>query len=251
MNDESKTRTYSEEELAVILRRALEFQDTPTKGELPTRSEGFSLQEIQAIAREVGLQPETVARAAATITRQAPGDRSWGLGGATAYELEYTAGREVTPEEFAEIVDLIRKATGRHGEVEEVLGALEWQTKSDLSSINVTVRPTGGRTNVRIASQQKYEALLTYLLSGGGWFILMGIAGGILDVTTVAETVALVSGSAGGAYITARTIWRAKAKKLKEQLTGLMRGLTGVLERFPSSPHDSGDSEGPESQLPA
>lgn len=88
MNEASKDRTYSEEELAVILRRAVELQERPT-GQVPVRSEGFSLREIQAIAREVGLDPDAVARAAATLTPEGRSGLARVLGGATSHELEY------------------------------------------------------------------------------------------------------------------------------------------------------------------
>lgn len=87
MNEASKDRTYSEE-FAVILRRAVELQERPT-GQVPVRSEGFSLREIQAIAREVGLDPDAVARAAATLTPEGRSGLARVLGGATSHELEY------------------------------------------------------------------------------------------------------------------------------------------------------------------
>lgn len=244
MDDETKERTYSEQELALILRRAVELQDRPAAGRVPSREEGFSLQEIQAIAREVGLHPDVVARAAATLTREKRSGLARVVGGAASHELEYTADREISPEEFAEIVDLIRKATGRHGEVNEVLGGLEWQTTgSELTSIHVTVRPRDGRTNVRIASKQGKEAFLTYWLSGVSWFILMGIAAGILEPTAAAEVVALASGAAAGAYVSARTIWSARSRKLRGSVTGLMRGLSRVLDRASERPEYPGASE--------
>ena len=231
MNEAPKDRTYSEEELAVILRRAVELQERSTAGQVPARSEGFSLREIQAIAREVGLDPDAVARAAATLTPEQRGGLARVLGGATSHELEYVADREISPDEFAQIVDVIRQATGEHGEANEVFGNLEWETAgSDLSTLHVTVRPREGRTHVKISSKQGQTALLTYVLSGGGWFILMGIAGGILEPGTAAGVLALVSGAAGGAYVTARTVWSARGRKVRDRLGALLSGLSHTLE---------------------
>lgn len=106
---------------------------------------------------------------------------------------------------------------------------MEWESVSEVSSIHVTVRPGDGGTRVRISSKQGWVALLTYLLSGDGWFILMGIAGSILQPGTAAGNLALVSGAAGCAYLRARTVWSARARSLRKRLNRLLGALSGTL----------------------
>lgn len=81
----------------------------------------------------------------------------------------------------------------------------------------------------RISSKQGWVALLTYLLSGDGWFILMGIAGSILQPGTAAGNLALVSGAAGCAYLSARTVWSARARSLRKRLNRLLGALSSTL----------------------
>ncbi|MCK5653030.1 MAG: hypothetical protein KAJ42_16690, partial [Gemmatimonadetes bacterium] len=90
-------RRYSDDEFALILRKASELQaDDPERvfsaGEHP--SEGLSLSEIQSIAREAGIDPHRVAEAAATLSTEAVSTAAKILGGPTRYHLEYTRAGE-------------------------------------------------------------------------------------------------------------------------------------------------------------
>lgn len=58
-------RRYSEEEIARIFERATEAQEIAVRPANP--AEGLSLSELQAIARDVGIPPELVARAADSL----------------------------------------------------------------------------------------------------------------------------------------------------------------------------------------
>lgn len=75
MNDEEdKKRRYSEEEFALILRKASEIQlsEGRPKG-TPEAGSGLTLQEIRSIASEAGIDPEAVTRAASVL-----GALGWG-----------------------------------------------------------------------------------------------------------------------------------------------------------------------------
>lgn len=73
----------------------------------------------------------------------------------------------------------------------------------------------------------------------------MGIAGGIFEPTGVGA-VALVTGAASGAYLTARTVWSARAKRLWQRLGGLMSGLSQSLDSARRRIGDQSAADDPE-----
>ena len=73
MSPPDDERRYSDEEFALILRRAVEIEGRPTpEPEAPTLplppSDGLTLTEIQEIAGEAGIDPAAVAEAASALS---------------------------------------------------------------------------------------------------------------------------------------------------------------------------------------
>jgi len=58
-------RRFNEEEVAAIFKQATESQQTPQR-QLPS-GEGLTLAELQEIGQQVGIAPELVVRAAASL----------------------------------------------------------------------------------------------------------------------------------------------------------------------------------------
>ena len=65
--DDSKQRRYSEEEFALILRKASEIQESPKGGGRKGGGPGLTIEEIRSIASEAGIDPHAVSRAAARL----------------------------------------------------------------------------------------------------------------------------------------------------------------------------------------
>ena len=220
-------RRYSDKEFAVILRRAFELQERPSG---VGTGEGLTLGEIQAIAREVGLDPALVERAASVLPTAGEGRAARVFGGPDAYQLEYSASGEVPKEDFAKLVDAIRRATGHQGEATEVLGSLEWKTVGQVSQVHVTVSRREGRTHVRVIADRGGAAFLTYFVSTFGWLVGMGISGAVLEPSTAPAVIALVAAAVGGAFVTARTLWKTTTSRFRSQLSNLMGGLTRAVD---------------------
>ncbi len=77
-NDE---RRYSENEFALILRKAFELQERQPGAGLTDPADGLTLEDIKAVAGEVGLDPALVDRAVADLptTTTSVGTRMRGL----------------------------------------------------------------------------------------------------------------------------------------------------------------------------
>ena len=210
-------RRYTDDEVALILRRAAELG-----GETgPSRSEGLSLAEIQQVAREVGIDPATVARAAAALPTRKPDRLTAILGGPMYFRLEATMARRASDADLGRILQSIRRAAGRQGRATQVLDSVEWRTSSERegSQLFVTVTTGDEGTTIEVTGDRQSTAALLYLVPGVAGMIVSLIVGASLEAGWAAGGV-IAAGVLGGVFFLSRTIWshtgRAFARKLEE-----------------------------------
>jgi hypothetical protein len=134
-------RRYTEQEMTTIFHVAAEAPST-----LPhdlSRADGLTLADLQAIGREVGISPDSVAHAAQTLeVRQSGGSRTF-LGLPIGVERRVTLRRRLTGEEWEQLVVQLRdvfKARGRT----ETKGSLRQWTNNNLYVL-LEPTPTGDR----------------------------------------------------------------------------------------------------------
>ncbi|MGD2153421.1 MAG: hypothetical protein PVG79_09140 [Gemmatimonadales bacterium] len=219
-------RRYSDSEFALILRRAFELEERRA-GAGP--GDGLTLREIQAVAAEMGLDPASVERAAALLPAASAGMAVRIFGGPSLYQMEYTATGELSKDNLNRVVDAIRRVTSHQGKVSEVLGSLEWETVGELSQIHVTVTPREGQTTVRVLANRGPAGALTYFLPGLAGLLGIGIIGAITEPTTAVGVTSLVAGCLGGAFLTARTIFKSTTKRFRSRLRDLMDATSRAI----------------------
>jgi len=109
----STSRRFNEKEVALIIKRASELQQTETTTESNT---GMSLAELEQVAREAGLDPELVRRAAADLdTRVTDQTPNRFLGAPTVLRLERTIDGEVPADEYEPMVLEMQRVLGGVG----------------------------------------------------------------------------------------------------------------------------------------
>jgi len=164
---ESKVRRYSEEEFALILRKASEIQEAPGEGAGRLSGQGLTLEEIQSIAGEAGIDPQAVSRAAALL-----GSKEWEekkgladaiLGGPGTYHLDFEVQGRLPQEDYGRLLELIRRTLEHQGEASEVLGGVEWKTVGELSAINVNISPRGESTSIQVVGNRGPAAGVTFI----------------------------------------------------------------------------------------
>ena len=102
MTGPSSSRRYNEKEVALIIKQASELQESASSSESST---GMSLAELEQIAKETGLDPTLIRRAAADLdTRVTDRTPSRFLGAPTTLRLERTIDGEVSPDEYEALV---------------------------------------------------------------------------------------------------------------------------------------------------
>ncbi len=217
------------------MRKAIELQER--EGGIDV-AHGLSLREIQAIGAEIGLDPDLVERAASLVPRTAGGKIVRLFGGPSLYQMEYTAKGEVPREDMGKLVDAIRQVTGHQGEVTEVLGSLEWKTVGEVSQILVTVSPRDGQTSVKILANRAGAGVLTFLFPGLAGLVSIGIAGAIIEPSTVTGVLSIIVAAVGGAFLTSRTIWTTTTSRFRARLHELMGALSTTVEHSLEPPKE-------------
>ncbi len=113
-HDPDEPRRYSDEETALILRRAAELQEPDGNSR---SAAGFTLAEIQQIAAEAGIDPACVTEAAALISVQEPDRWARIVGAPTRFRYERTVSGELPDPAWAALVQEIRQAMRKPGQV--------------------------------------------------------------------------------------------------------------------------------------
>ena len=138
-------RRYTEEEVAQIIQRAAENQQSTTRQLAP--AEGLTLAELQEIGREVGISPDMVRAAASSIDAPPPqrGSRRWlglPIGVSRTIELD----RRLSEAEWERLVVDLRETFDARGSVRSEGNFKQW-TNGNLQAL---VEPMGTGDRVRL-----------------------------------------------------------------------------------------------------
>jgi hypothetical protein len=243
-HDDTKKRRYSEEEFALILRKASEIQVSSGNQSGVTGTGGLTLEEIRSIATEAGIDPEAVTRAASILGalewEQKEGLAAAIFGGPSRFHLDCELPGRLPPEEMGRILEQIRRAAEHQGEASEVLGGIEWKTVGDLSAINVNISPRGDSTSIQIVGDRSGAGAVCFTFPMAAAAILVGALGAGLEPTSAAGIISLVTGTLGAGFLTGRTLWVAGSKKFRKRLTRLMDTVSRSVERtaLPPAPEE-------------
>jgi hypothetical protein len=253
-------RRFSEEEVALIIKRAAELQQTEETAEEPGNA--MTLAEVEQIAKEAGIDPLLIRRAAHTLDRPQETNRPspW-VGAPTRLVFERVVDGEISPDEYEQLIDTVRRTLGDNG-MPSVLGkTLAWTSSMQAGrrrghgrQVDVTVVSRQGVTTIRVEEELRNiaGALFGGLVGGGGGGttgITMGIGLGALNSPAIAAM--LWVAVASSFYLLARTLFVRTSEKREKQLRDLIDRLeeqvaAAVSERPPqvgaSAPRSLGAS---------
>lgn len=229
-------RTYREEEVAAILQRAARLER-----DRPITAGALSLPEIEAIARDAGIDLGLVRQAA----RELDEDRGAGIGAAIAgaplrRTFERTVDGEIGAEDHERLAEEIRDVLsapgiGSTGRTSSLGRSLTFAGTTGMSTVQVNVAPRDGSTRIRIGVDRSPLA--------GGLFggIVGGVGGGfgaqvgwMLPVLLHLPVEAGLA-SAGlvvlGAYGLARSIFARNGRGLDRSLDTLADRLEALVQQ--------------------
>lgn len=241
----SKSRLYSDQEISSILKRAGEMQAT----ESPEETHGLSLEELQHIAAEVGLDPKIIAMAATELEHSGIEEKSYGLlGASTSMYVERVIPGEINQALLPEVAAKIGEAFGMVGRSGQVGKSLEWTHSTERTNLQVTVMPHNGQTKVRVIGKFPRVALayfLPALIIGGFWSGMIPLA------MELAPSIAFSMGAIGLilGYFLSRFGFSAYVRKKERGAEKLMRALDDMIDE-PAQVSRVAESEGGRIELP-
>jgi len=231
-------RKFNEEEVALIIKRAAELQQTEQIAD--DTSSAMSLVEIEQIAKEAGIDPALIRRAAQSLDRPGESNRPspW-VGAPTKIVFERVVDGEISNDEHEALIDIVRRTIGENG-MPNVLGrTLSWSSsyqggrrRSRGRRVDVTVVARGGVTTIRVEEELRdvAGALIGGLVGGGGGGttgITVGL--GMSQFHSAPIALMLWLGAAGGFYLLARTIFGNISEKREKQLKALADRLESQI----------------------
>lgn len=232
-------RRFDDREVGLIIQRAGELQKTEV-----ARSDrgGMSLAELEQVAREAGLDPALVRRAAREIDAPAPPKSSLLAGAPTQLFYELSFEGELSVDEYEPLVAEIRRSVGEPGMVGTLGRTLTWTAadtgfgnrRSQHRQLSITVTPRDGHTTLRI--EESLSQLAGGVFGGG----MGGFGGGASGLgfglgMGVLHSAAVATGIVGGillvSYAGARGLFSVLAGRRKRQLEQLRDRLAEHIER--------------------
>ena len=156
MSDE---RTYGEDEVAEIFRRAAAS---------PASARGLTLAELQAIGTEVDLPPERVAEAAASLEVSRGAPRRSALGAPLSVGRTVDLPRAPSDREWEMLVADLRETFAARGRTESLGELREWRN----GNLHVSLEPTPAGPRLRMRTRRGDAAGFNLL---GGAALLAGL----------------------------------------------------------------------------
>lgn len=244
MPNSQEARRYSDEEFAVILRTASEAPDASPPTLSPASKDGLTLSQIKEIAKEVGIDPDKVARAAALLPPVQPTALEKLLGEGPRFRVDDQIEGVVPKTDFGRVIQVARATAGVPGETREVLGGVEWTGSTGTTGYGVSVTPTAGQTHIQVWVNHTETMAGIY---GGVGMGVMGVTALTLAKLVFGESDAgiiasILTGLPSG-FIVARTVWKGVVKKYRHRLHRMLDTISREAEDAAEMPADLGGGE--------
>ena len=163
-------RRYNEDEVALILRKAV---DAGADDRATATGKGMSLSELKEIGIEVGIDAARIEDAARTLERRDDRPITGSvLGLPTTAQLDRVVPVRLVPEDLPQPLDAIRSEFARQGIVEKVLEGIEWRARSGMGGRYVSIRPEGDQARIRVPGN--YRDRMMGMTLGAGLVVATG-----------------------------------------------------------------------------
>lgn len=238
-------RRYGDREVARILERAAELQRAEPSALDPA---GLTLAELAEIAREAGIDPTLLRRAAVELDmRNGPTTAAGRLAGAPlTIRIEQTVAGELPIERFDAIIPRIQRTAGGQGTASAVGRTLTWSSHDSgkTTSQQVLISSSEGRTLIRWEEQFTglAGALFGGIVGGGGAGIGIGVGAAVasaLGSAALGVGIPIVIGS--GSYLLAREIFARVVRRREASAREVVSEIAGYVEVSDPPVDSSGD----------
>ena len=197
-------------------------------------SRGLSLEEMKAVAADVGLDPALVERAARLVPMEAAHSRLERiLGGPVKYRLETHFDRGLNDESAAHLLSAVRAAVEQQGEGQADSSGMSWHSVGEGTQFLVTAHSEGDRTRVSLVvdRQGPLVAVGTFTLLGTLAVAIGTIVGfEVIELQSQVLGWSILAGGVMGALALGRAVWARTSRPFRAQLDGLMDTVSRTLE---------------------
>lgn len=181
-------RRYTEEESSSIFYVAAKGPSASLQH--PSRADGLTLADLQAIGREVGISPDAVAYAAQTLeVRKGAVSRTL-LGLPIGVERRVTLHRRLTDQEWEQLVVRLREVFRARGSIRSDGSLRQWTN----GNLHVLLEPTPTGDRLRLGSLNGGATaslrLGLFALGGAAFFAIANLGGHVASIGTIAGLVA-------------------------------------------------------------
>jgi hypothetical protein len=226
------TRRFTEEQMTLIIQRASELQSTRD-------AKSVTLDDIQSIAREVGIDPDYIDAAAQSVMLERANAAGAAAGaGGNSHVVEFTLPGRAGAADLGVIINAVRRAAGASGTSQSVLDGVEWRwgSQSEVEDLRVSLTPAADGTHVRVQYDGSGAAMLGWIVSIGPGLLGAGIAFNGLPVPwAVAATGGLLAGIGGLTAFWKRALAR-RGDRLTKAVTQAIRDEASRLRLPPAGP---------------
>lgn len=220
-------RLYSDEEFALILRRASE-RASRTEPRGPS-SAGLTLTEMKEIAAQVGLAPalvENAARLVASRAEASPLERL--IGGPWRHRQTAHLPIRLDETSSSQALSAVRISAGHPGEGHSSSMGMTWHTGGEFETFSVTARPEEDGTLVSVVLDRRGTLGLVVPLSAAGMFLAFAAGTGLYDVAPALGVGGCIAG-VGGVLALARGYWAASTRGVRDRIDAVMDALGQAL----------------------
>jgi hypothetical protein len=228
---------FSDQEVAALLQRTAELQAEGSGGR------GMTLEEVERIAAEAGLDAALVRRAASELRRPGGAARTSGwlrklLGGPAKLRWEIEVDGEIDEAAHEAILEAIHMSISEPGTTSTAGRTLQWSFVSQSRKVLVSVSPRNGRTVIRVEEGMgnMIGGIYGGVLGGVGGTLapLAGIGGAALLGATGALAGIFVA--LGATYVGTRAIYNKVTDSREQALAGLVDEVRAAVEASVEGP---------------
>jgi hypothetical protein len=211
---------FTDQQMALILKRAAELQAT---GEEPIHT----LEAIQQIADQVGIDRGLVAEAAAAVSAPGAGAGPLLFGPPSSFRVTRQVAGALGAADQPLLIAAIRDHLPEVGHVTAVAGGFEWHggSSDDKTAVTFTSSPTG--TTIRV-DRRRFAPKFGLFMGAGSLTMLATVAG--LGVSPIVSA-GLGLGTFVLSFSAARFVWDRMARGGRQRIDRLLVELSDRLDR--------------------
>ena len=222
-------KRYSEDDFAIILAKAAELSPESSSHDTPPRS--LSLAEMKSIAREVGLDPELIERAAHLVPAvRRPTLISRLFGGPLSSSVDLLIPVQLTQEGAQQLLSLARATLLTRGEGDATSTGMSFSSFEGWQKVFISAHLDGASTRIRVVVDNRSRLVMKIVVAPVLLVIAMNFAvdgTGPNDPPTLLPLLVL----GGGIATIAGWLWRSVRKAVHRTL-GTLDDLVDVLSSY-------------------